>query len=99
MRRDDKIANFDAILLIYLALNVFALVIYGLDKGKAMRGGRRIGEGALLFSALLGPFGAYSGMRLFHHKTKKLKFKLVPAFIFLHLALIVYVLIFGVTLT
>jgi uncharacterized membrane protein YsdA (DUF1294 family) len=78
--------------LIYLALNVFAFVIYGLDKGKAMKGGRRIGEGAMLF-------GAYSGMRLFHHKTKKLKFKLVPGFLLLHLALIVYVLIYGVTLT
>jgi uncharacterized membrane protein YsdA (DUF1294 family) len=84
--------------LIYLALNAFAFVIYGIDKGKAMRGGRRIGEGTMLFSALLGPFGAYSGMRLFHHKTKKLKFKLVPAFLILHLALIVYVLFFGVTL-
>jgi uncharacterized membrane protein YsdA (DUF1294 family) len=92
-------ANLDAILLIYLALNAFALVIYGLDKGKAMRGGQRIGEGALLFSALLGPFGAYSGMRLFHHKTKKMKFKLVPVFLLLHLALIAYILIYGVTLT
>jgi len=85
--------------LIYLALNAFAFVIYGIDKGKAMRGGRRIGEGAMLFSAFLGPFGAYSGMRLFHHKTKKLKFKLVPAFLLLHLTLMVYFLIFGVTLT
>jgi uncharacterized membrane protein YsdA (DUF1294 family) len=78
---------------------VFAFTIFGLDKGKAMRGGRRIGEGTMLFSALLGPFGAYSGMRVFHHKTKKLKFKLVPVFLILHIALIVYVLIYGVTMT
>lgn len=85
--------------MIYLALNVFAFAIFGLDKRRAMTGGGRIGEWTLLFSALLGPFGAYSGMRLFRHKTKRLKFKLVPAFLFLHIALMVYVLIFGVILT
>ncbi len=85
-------------MLIYLVLNLCAFVIFGLDKGKAVMGRWRVGESTLLFSALLGPFGAYSGMRLFRHKTRKLRFKLVPAFMLLHLALIAYILIFGVTL-
>jgi uncharacterized membrane protein YsdA (DUF1294 family) len=85
----------DVILLAYLILNLIAFIGFGLDKGKAVRGRQRIEERRLLLAALLGPFGAYAGMRLLHHKTRRLKFKLVLIFLLLHSILIVYLLVYG----
>lgn len=79
----------------YLILNAAALVTFGLDKGMAVAGRRRFRERTLLLAALFGPFGAYSGMKLFHHKTRILKFKLVPFFLVVHSGLMIYLLIFG----
>lgn len=56
----------------YLAVNLAAFVLMGLDKWKAARGAWRIGEGTLFGFALLGgALGATAGMLLFHHKTRK----------------------------
>ena len=77
---------------------MIALAAFGLDKGKAIAGRRRFAEGTLLLVALFGPFGAYAGMKLFHHKTKRLKFKLVPIFLLMHAGLIAYLLIYGLRL-
>lgn len=71
-------------------LNVISLVFFGLDKLKSKRGGWRIPELRLLMVALFGPFGAYTAMLLFRHKTRKAKFFLVPIFLFIHLYLLVY---------
>jgi uncharacterized membrane protein YsdA (DUF1294 family) len=90
---DDNISILNTILLAYFILNLLAFALYGLDKGRAIRGGRRIKEISLLLAALLGPFGAYLGMKIFRHKTKILKFKLVLIFLLLHAALIVFILI------
>ena len=73
---------------LYVALNLVALIMYGYDKMKARKGERRISEKALLSIALLGPFGAMAGMRWFRHKTRKLKFKVVPLFAVLHVLLV-----------
>ena len=78
------------ILLSYVALNAVALAMFGVDKGMAMGGGRRISERTLLAAALCGPFGAYAGMKLFRHKTRKHIFLLVPLFLISHSILIVY---------
>ena len=81
------------ILLILVVVNLFAFVLYGIDKAKAKQGAWRISEATLLFAALLGPVGALLGMELFRHKTKHVKFKvLVPLFLVLHIALGVYIL-------
>lgn len=69
-------------LFIYLlCINIFAFLIYGADKYKARHSQWRIPEKMLLlFAALGGSIGAYLGMRLFHHKTRKAKFTIgVPA--------------------
>jgi len=73
---------------LYVAVNLVALIMYGYDKMKARKGERRISEKALLSIALLGPFGAMDGMRWFRHKTRKLKFKVVPLFAVLHVLLV-----------
>lgn len=60
-----------------IILNVITFLIYGLDKNKAIKKKERISEFALLLLAALSPFGAILGMICFHHKTKKLKFKIL----------------------
>lgn len=72
----------------YLVLNVLSLLAYLRDKRAAERKRPRTSEARLLFLALLGPFGAYAGMRTFRHKTRKVKFLLVPLFMVAHLVII-----------
>ena len=77
--------------LIFLAiLNIISIIFFGIDKLKSMRGVWRIPELRLLLIALLGPFGAYLGMLLFRHKTRKVKFLLVPMFIIMQLYLMLH---------
>ena len=71
-------------------INGIALTIFGIDKWKSKKSSWRIPESRLLFIAFLGPFGAYTGMLLFRHKTRKIKFLLVPIFLFIQVLLIVY---------
>ncbi len=80
------------VLLLLVAVNLLAFVLYGLDKDKAKRGAWRIPEATLLLVAFLGgSLGALLGMEVFRHKTKHAKFKiLVPLFLVLHVALAVY---------
>ena len=52
------------------AMSLMAFFLYGLDKRRAKRDGRRIPELTLLtFAALGGGLGALLGMLLFRHKT------------------------------
>ena len=80
-------------LAIYAVLNMISMFIFFSDKRKAVKGKWRTTENALLFSALLGPFGATLGMHLAHHKTNKPKFKLVYIFLILHIAIIVVLIV------
>jgi uncharacterized membrane protein YsdA (DUF1294 family) len=75
---------------LYLMINLVALVLYAYDKMMARKGDRRISEKSLLLLALLGPFGALAGMRWFRHKTRKMKFKLVPLFAIVHVLLAIF---------
>jgi uncharacterized membrane protein YsdA (DUF1294 family) len=78
-------------LLVFLvAVNFVSLVFFGVDKLKSKRGGWRIPESRLLLVAFFGPFGAYAGMLLFRHKIRKVKFLLVPVFLFIQVWLMVY---------
>ena len=58
---------------IILAVNAAVMLLYGLDKLKAQRGMWRIPERVLIGAAV---FGAAAGMLVFHHKTRKLKFRI-----------------------
>ncbi len=68
--------NDDMLLVFYLIfLNLFAFIIYGVDKYKAKNDKWRISEGFLLLTAFLGgSLGAWAGMLIWHHKTRKPKF-------------------------
>jgi uncharacterized membrane protein YsdA (DUF1294 family) len=73
-----------------IIVNCITLIVFGVDKFRSKKGGWRIPESRLLLIAFFGPFGAYAGMFLFRHKTRKTKFLLVPAFVTLQAVLIMY---------
>lgn len=57
--------------------NLIAFLMMGADKRKAVRDVRRISEKTLLTACgLFAAPGGLIGMYVFHHKTRKLKFKL-----------------------
>lgn len=76
-----------------MAANILAFGQFYLDKRRAAARRRRTPESTLLLLSLLGPFGAYAGMKAFRHKTRKLKFQLVPLFAVVHLFLAAVVLL------
>lgn len=93
----ESIAWWQQILLLYLGIvNIIAFAAYGLDKRYARRNKWRIPEKRLLlFAAIGGALGAFAGMRLFHHKTQKTKFRvIVPLFLVVYAGAVVYVLFF-----
>lgn len=77
---------------LYVILNIMSLALFGADKRKARREQYRIRESTLLISGFFGPFGALAGIKLFRHKTKKRKFKVIYLFLILHLILIFIIL-------
>ena len=75
-----------------LAVNIATFFLYGIDKYKARKGRWRISEATLLMMAVIGgSIGAWSGMRLWHHKTMHKKFKYgIPIIIILQVTIAVY---------
>lgn len=58
-----------------LIINIMTFIIYGIDKYKSIKHQYRISEKTLIILPILGgSFGAFLGMIIFHHKTKKKKF-------------------------
>ena len=78
-----------ALALYLFLMNLLTFAAFGWDKRCAQRDRRRTPERRLLLVAALGgAVGALVGMRVFHHKTRKLRFRLlVPLFLLLHLGL------------
>ena len=77
------------VIMAYLLVNLATMIVFAMDKSKAKNGKRRVPESTLLTLAFFGPFGAVLGMHAFHHKTRKMKFKLVYIFLILHLILFI----------
>lgn len=83
----------DIALLWYVVfINAWAFTMYGIDKYKAKHGLWRIPEAALLLVAAAGgSVGAWCGMQVFHHKTRKPKFSIgVPVIFVVEVVLLVY---------
>ncbi len=81
------------ILVIYvLLINVTTLILFGIDKYKAIYNRYRISEMTLLTFAMLGgSLGANLGMKLFRHKTKHKKFRvLLPIMFIFHIGILIY---------
>ena len=75
---------------LWLIWNLFTFLQMGMDKRKAVKEKQRISEKTLLLSAVfMGAVGSGAGMLVFHHKTKKWKFRiLVPLALAVNLAVI-----------
>lgn len=68
---------FNIILIYILFINIMTFALYGVDKYKAIHHRFRIPEITLLLCAYLGgAYGAAAGMQLWHHKTRKWKFRI-----------------------
>ncbi|MBQ9284897.1 MAG: DUF1294 domain-containing protein [Bacteroidaceae bacterium] len=75
-------------MIIYLIIiNVVTFLVYGLDKWKAQHDRWRISESSLLtLAAIGGSIGAWTGMKVWHHKTLHRKFTIgVPAILLLQI--------------
>lgn len=77
-----------------LVINILTFIFYGIDKQKAIHNKWRIKEATLLgLSFIGGSVGALLGMFIFHHKTKKPRFKFgVPAMLIIHLIILFLIL-------
>ena len=86
-------AHQQIVFILLATMNVYAFVVYGLDKLYAKKKQWRIPEAHLILAAaLFGAFGAFLGMRLFRHKTKHTKFTVtVPLLLILQIAFAVAV--------
>ena len=73
-----------------IAVNICTFLVYGIDKQKARSGRWRIPESRLLLLAAVGgSLGAWMGMYVFHHKTRKVKFYLgIPLILVIQCTLI-----------
>jgi uncharacterized membrane protein YsdA (DUF1294 family) len=71
---------------VYAMASAATFLVYGLDKGLATRGARRVPERTLHLLELLGGWpGALVGMRTFRHKSQKTSFRVVTyAIVLLH---------------
>lgn len=81
-------------MLIYVAINVLAFCLFGIDKYKASRAKWRIPESVLIGLAIIGgSIGAWLGMKVWHHKTMHKKFKWgLPLIIMLQIGLVLFTL-------
>ena len=85
--------SFTQIAVIYLiVINILGFLVMGLDKHKAKMAERRIPENTLfMFTILGGGIGTIAGIYVFHHKTKKMKFKVgMPLILILEILIFVY---------
>lgn len=75
-----------------VAINVIGFLAMLIDKQKAKRGSWRIPEKTLfILTALGGGIGTITGMYLFRHKTKKLKFVVgFPVILLVEVAAVIF---------
>ena len=70
--------QYKIIALYLLLVNLIAFALYGIDKRKAQKIKFRIPERTLLWMARLGGgIGCWLGFKVFHHKTKHTKFRII----------------------
>ena len=75
-----------------IIINLIAFVLYGIDKKRSIRKKYRISERVLLWMARLGGgIGCWLGIKLFSHKTKHTKFRIVvPLWIVIWVVAVVF---------
>lgn len=79
--------------IIYLiAINVITMIMFGIDKRKAIKNEWRIPERTLFILAIIGgSIGGILGMHMFHHKTKKWYFAYgIPLILIIQIGSVIY---------
>lgn len=91
----EEILTIKNIIIYLIVINLIAFLAMWIDKKRAIKQEWRISENALFVLVLLGGgIGGIAGMYTFHHKTKKLKFKIgFPTILIAEIAFIIYYLI------
>ena len=90
--------NAGILLLIYfVAINLIAFTTMGRDKKKARHGDWRTPESVLFLQAIIGgSIGSILGMQIFHHKTRKLKFRIgIPVILAVQVILVLMLILFS----
>lgn len=68
---------FKLMIVYVIVMNSITFILYGVDKYKAKHDRFRIPEATLLLCGYLGgAYGAAIGMQVWHHKTRKWKFRI-----------------------
>ena len=75
-----------------IAVNLVTFVTYGIDKYKSIKRKLRISEATLLTMAVIGgSIGAWTGMKVWRHKTMHKKFTIgIPIVFVIHLFIVIY---------
>lgn len=75
-----------------IIINLIAFILYGIDKIRSIRNEYRISESVLLWMARLGGgIGCWLGIKMFRHKTKHAKFRIVvPLWIVIWVVAVVF---------
>ena len=74
-----------------VGINILAFFIYGIDKYLAVKKKYRISEYSLFILSIFGgSVGSLLGMRVFHHKTRKIIFWIVNIISFVIWILIIF---------
>ena len=83
------------IIIYFVIINLIGFLAMGIDKYKAKKNYWRIPEGTLMMLAVLGGgIGTISGIYIFRHITKKMKFTVgMPTILISEIAIIVYLFI------
>lgn len=83
------------IVIYFIVINLIGFLAMGIDKYKAKRNYWRIPEGTLMMLAVLGGgIGTISGIYVFRHKTKKMKFTVgMPTILISEITIIIYLFI------
>lgn len=73
-----------------ISINSITFLAFGIDKFKAVHDMWRIKESVLITLMLAGgAIGSYTGMKVFHHKTTKIKFKFIQTISYFSFVIII----------
>ena len=91
-RRMARHAIYIAIIAYLILINIITFIVFGVDKRNAACGKWRVRELTLLELAIIGgSIGGIAAIRVFRHKTQKMKFKIcMPLIFILHCLIFVY---------
>jgi uncharacterized membrane protein YsdA (DUF1294 family) len=85
----ELLSNLILFLAVLGMLNLLVFSVFAADKNAARKNSWRISERTLILLSMFGPFGAFAAMKMFRHKTQKIKFYLIPLFAVLQTALLI----------